>query len=273
MRLAISNIAWDVNEDEQIGQLLNRYQVDAIDIAPGKYFPDPSQATATAILQVKHYWQDKGIELTGMQSLLFGTEGLNMFGSTRVQQKMLAHLASVCRVADLLGTSRLVFGSPKNRDCTGLSAAKTEQIAIAFFRSLGDIALAQGVYICLEPNPSCYGANFMTTGLETLSIVKAVDHPAIKMQLDTGAITINDEDIHALLDAAYEHIGHIHISEPNLAVIGSANANHCSYSAAIQHYFSAPLISIEMVATKDEAHAASINSALAFVDQTYRQKK
>ena len=38
MRLAISNIAWDVSEDENIARLLNRSGVDAIDVAPAKYF-------------------------------------------------------------------------------------------------------------------------------------------------------------------------------------------------------------------------------------------
>jgi len=39
MRLAISNIAWDTAEDEAIVTLLQRFGVDAIDIAPGKYLP------------------------------------------------------------------------------------------------------------------------------------------------------------------------------------------------------------------------------------------
>ena len=42
MRLAISNIAWETTEDEVIAELLARFDVDAIDIAPGKYFPEPA---------------------------------------------------------------------------------------------------------------------------------------------------------------------------------------------------------------------------------------
>jgi D-psicose/D-tagatose/L-ribulose 3-epimerase len=36
MRIAISNIAWDVSEDEQVATLINKYGIDAIDVAPGK---------------------------------------------------------------------------------------------------------------------------------------------------------------------------------------------------------------------------------------------
>ena len=54
MRLAISNIAWDVSEDENIARLLNRSGVDAIDVAPAKYFSDTTKATDEEIASVKH---------------------------------------------------------------------------------------------------------------------------------------------------------------------------------------------------------------------------
>ena len=81
MRLAISNIAWDVAEDEVIAQLLGRYGIDAVDVAPGKYFPDPANASDDEIKRVRAWWAERGMEITGMQALLFGTSGLNMFGS------------------------------------------------------------------------------------------------------------------------------------------------------------------------------------------------
>ena len=67
-------------------------------------------------------------------------------------------------------------------------------MAVPFFRRLGDIAQNFGVVICLEPNPTCYGANFMTTSAETAQVVEQIAHPAVRMQLDTGALTINGED-------------------------------------------------------------------------------
>ena len=271
MRIAISNIAWDVVEDEQISELLSKYQVDAIDIAPGKYFPDPTKATDEDIAKVKACWAEKGIEITGMQSLLFGTQGLNVFGSKESQQAMLEHLGAVARIAEGLGATRLVFGSPKNRDREGLSDEQTLSIAKDFFTKLGNIANEHGVIFCLEPNPTCYGANFMTTAEETFDAVSAINNPAIKMQLDTGAITINQESISEVLTYSLNHIGHIHISEPGLAVIGDSNADHESYAKAIKAYLNNALVTIEMVATQDESHLISIERALAFVTQTYRK--
>lgn len=271
MRIAASNIAWDVSEDAQVAELLKKYHVDAIDIAPGKYFPNPVAAEEKDIYQVKEYWKNHGIELTGMQSLLFGTTGLNIFGSADSQQKMLEHLAGVCRIAGLLGATRLVFGSPKNRDCTGLDDLQVLPHAVSFFRRLGDLAQQQGVVICLEPNPTCYGANFMTNSAETLAVVKAINHSAIKIQLDTGAISINNEDVFEVLQTAAPYIGHVHISEPGLAVVGDSNSDHKAYVRAIRDALGhGTLVSIEMVATADEPHIASLERALAFVTTAYR---
>src|SRR5579883_2829856 len=98
MRLAISNIAWDTPEDVIVANLLKHYAIDAIDIAPGKYFSEPRKATDKQINCVKNWWAEHGIEITGMQSLLFGTSGLNMFGSPTAQENMLSHLEAICRI-------------------------------------------------------------------------------------------------------------------------------------------------------------------------------
>ena len=270
MRLAISNIAWDTSEDEEIAALLKRYGMDAIDVAPGKYFPEPAKATDEEIARVKKWWGERGIEITGMQALLFGTTGLNVFGSSEAQLAMLNHLTAVCRIGAGLGATRLVFGSPKNRDRNGLSDEQVKEIAIPFFRQLGDIAHSHGVVICLEPNPPCYGANFMTASAETARVVEQVAHPAIRMQLDTGAITINGEDAASIVKNCAKLIGHIHASEPDLLPLGDGGTEHVKVSEGIAQYLPNHLVSIEMLATKNEPHLVAIERALGVAIQYYR---
>lgn len=271
MRLAISNIAWDVVEDENIAALLKRYGVDAIDVAPGKYFPDPVAATSRQIADVRDAWTARGIDITGMQALLFGTTGLNVFGSAESQSALLTHLAAICRIGAGLGATRVVFGSPKNRDRSGLNDQEALDIAIPFFRQLGDIAQAAGVIICLEPNPTCYGANFMTSSAETAQVVKCVAHPAIQMQLDTGALTINRENALVVLHDCAALIGHVHASEPDLLPLGDGGTEHEQMATALSQYLPTHVVSIEMVATKDESHVVSIERALQVATQHYRR--
>jgi len=270
MRLAISNIAWDVVEDDAIAQLLGRYAVDAIDVAPSKYFPDPAQASDLQIAGVRQYWADQGIEITGMQSLLFGTTGLNVFGSSAVQAEMLSHLSAICRIGAVLGATRLVFGSPKNRDRSGLDDQQVQDIATPFFRQLGDIAQAHGVLICLEPNPARYGANFMITSAQTAVVVRDVAHPAIRMQLDTGALTVNGEDVEQVLASSATLIGHVHASEPDLLPLGDGSTPHRAMASAIGRYLPQHIVSIEMLTTHTEPHVTSIERALGVAVDHYR---
>jgi D-psicose/D-tagatose/L-ribulose 3-epimerase len=270
MRLAISNIAWDVSEDTEVARLLQRYGVDAIDIAPGKYFPEPKKADDAGIIPVRRWWEDHGIEVTGMQALLFGTTGLNLFGPPRVQKSMLEHIDALCRIGSGLGATRLVFGSPKNRDRSGLTDEQANLVAMEFFLRLADLALGYGVVICLEPNPASYGCNFMTASVETAELVDQIAHPAIRMQLDTGAITINQEDPATIVARSAHLIGHIHASEPDLVPLGDGGTEHGKFAALLTQTLPQHLVSIEMLATKDESHLDSIERALEVAIRHYR---
>lgn len=270
MRLAISNIAWDVSEDNDVARLLKDFSIDAIDVAPGKYFSRPGNASDQDIEKVKYWWADHGIEITGMQSLLFGTNGLNLFGERQVQDAMLEHLAAICRIGGILGAPRLVFGSPKNRDRTGLNDSQALDQAVNFFGRLGDIARSAGVVICLEPNPKRYGANFMTSSSETAQVVEAVNHCAIKMQFDSGALAINNESPEDVVQNNAKLIGHIHASEPGLSPLGDSDVNHHIFHRALVKHLSEHVVSIEMVATTDEPHLASIERALSCAVNCYQ---
>jgi sugar phosphate isomerase/epimerase len=220
---------------------------------------------------VREWWAARGIEITCMQALLFGTTGLNLFGEAASQDAMLRRLQAVCRIAAGLGGPRLVFGSPKNRDRSGLDDAQAIEIAVPFFRRLGDIARDAGVLVCLEPNPERYGANFMVTSAETARVVRAVNHPSIRMQLDTGAVFVNGEDPARTVAECADLVGHIHASDPDLVPLGDARADHAAVGAALRRHLPGHVVTIEMVAPKVESHPAAIARALATADAAYRQ--
>lgn len=273
MRLSISNIAWDINEDCSIAQLLGKYKFDAIDIAPGKYFPNPLNATNKEITFVKQWWADYGIDIIGMQSLLFGTTGLNVFGGRESQLAMLDHLRAVCRIGQGLGATRLVFGSPKNRDKLELSDSEALDVAVQFFSKIGDIANDHGVIVCLEPNPTRYGANFMTNSSETALVVESVNHQSIKMQLDTGSLIINNETTSNLLETSTSLIGHIHASEPDLIPLGDGLTDHLRIHEQLIKYLPQQIVTIEMLATKEEPHLQSIERAIRYAHDCYRSQE
>tara|TARA_B100001093_G_C26597382_1_gene914318 strand:+ start:29 stop:862 length:834 start_codon:yes stop_codon:yes gene_type:complete len=273
MRLSISNIAWDRSYDQLISQILNKNNIDAIDIAPGKYFNNFSNTTNDDIVDVRKWWESRGIEIIGMQSLLYGTSGLNLFANNNVQKEMLEYLDLVCKISSGLNARKLVFGSPRNRDRHGLSDKKTFQIAINFFKELAQIAQKHNVVVCLEPNPECYGSNFMTTSHETAAIVIKVNHPCIKMQLDTGAIAINDERPTVICSKYKSLIGHIHLSEPNLVPLGSCPAIHGEVAIALKKFLPEYPCTIEMLTNSSDNPKSIIDSSIKFITQTYTKLK
>jgi sugar phosphate isomerase/epimerase len=248
--------------------MLTNYGVDAIDVAPSKYFPDFASAQSAEIERVRRWWKDRGIEIVGMQSLLFGTQGLNLFGEPSVCNRMLEHLGHVCRIAHILGARYLVFGSPSNRDCSGLDAQTVLDRACEFFRRLGDIAADYNTVICLEPNPPEYGANFMTDSQSTSAIVRAVKHKAIRLQLDVGALTMNGENTRDVLERDHMMVAHIHASEPQLKVLGDCGTEHGPSAAAIRQLCPDRIVAIEM---REDKHTpmASVDRALDFATKWY----
>ena len=269
MRLAISNIAWDRSEDVVVVDRLQRHGIDAVDLAPGKYFAEPEAATAGDIDEVARWWRDRGFEITGLQALLFGTTGLNVFGDAQSQSRLLQRLDSVCRIAAGLGGRRLVFGSPQQRDRGTLSETEAGTVAVDFFRRAGDVAAVYGVVVCLEPNPVRYGCNFLTDSEAAAAMVRRIAHPAIRLQLDLGSIAINGEDVAVVVPACRDLIGHIHISEPDLAPLGESGTNHARAAAAIREHLPDLVAAIEMKATTTEPHPDSIGRALEVAQRYY----
>jgi len=111
----------------------------------------------------------------------------------------------------------------------------------------------------------------MLTSAETARVVEQVAHSAIKMQLDTGAMTINGEDAATELDMYGKLIGHVHISEPDLLPPGDGATDHLKVYTALTKYLPEHLVSIEMLATQDEKHQVSIERALNSVILNYRE--
>jgi len=269
MRMSISNIAWETTHDEEVCGILQRHGVDAIDIAPGKYFCDFAEASVEHITRVRSWWSERGIEIIGMQSLLYGTQGLNLFSEPDVQQRMLDHLQQVCRIGNGLNARRLVFGSPRNRDRSGLSDEQAFEKAISFFRRLAEVAKRHGVTICLEPNPECYGSNFMTSSTETAAVVEAVAHPAIKMQFDTGALSINGESPSTICSEFRSLIGHVHASEPQLVPVGTGATDHPASAAALQEFFPDAPVTIEMLTNSTDDPMAAVEASVKYVVACY----
>jgi len=272
MRIGISNLAWEPPLDHAIAQRLQARGVDAMDIAPGRYFPDPARTSASEITAVRDFWASRGVTIIGLQALLFGTRGLNLFGEPAVRTAMLDHLAAVFRIGQGLGARVAVFGSPKQRDRSGIDEARALDLAVEFFREAGDRAALAGLTLCLEPNPPRYGANFMTTAEATAEVVRAVAHPAIRLQCDLGALQIGGESLIDGLDDWQSLVAHVHLSEPDLLPLGTGGTPHAAWAPTLRERLPQVVACIEMLPPDAADPVAVIDAALALASTHYRER-
>ena len=246
MRLAVSNLAWPRTEDPAVRDRLMAMRVQGLEVAPTVVWPDPRSATRGEVKAYRLFWESAGLPIVALQAILFGRSDLVLFRDEETRGVLRDHLVGMMRLGSELGAGVLVFGAPKNRLVGGLGREEAEVIALPFFRSLGDEALRYGVTIGLEPNPVAYGCDFLTTAQEGLAFVQKVDHPGIRLHLDSGAMHLAGDEPGAAVSRALPWLCHVHLSEPDLVPIGTGGVDQQAMADALRQAGYERWVSLEM---------------------------
>ncbi len=269
MRLAISNIAWTSIEDSQIFSLLQQMNVEGIEIAPSKFWPNPTLASNLEIEDVKSQFKAAGFLIPAAQALLFGYPGLKLFKDEETRNKTLDYLFKLSRLCSTMGISTMVFGSPKNRQRNGMLLDLSLQIATEFFLSLAEQISSLNVIFCIEPNPVEYGCDFIVNSAEALSLVRQVNHPSFRLHLDTSAMFLNNENPAKIIPECLPYLQHLHVSEPFLGLIGDGQNCHKSVAESLHRFGYEGWISIEMRPGLLPSNSDAIRRAVDYTNETY----
>lgn len=264
LRLAVSNLAWDPDHDDEIADVVRSEHITGIEIAPTKWRARPLEATAADVAAYRRAWADRGLRIVSLQSLLFGRPDLRLFGGDTVRRAMLDYMRGMVDLAAALGAGVLVFGSPKNRLRGELPLMDAMALARDFLGELGDHATTLGTAVCIEANPPEYGGDFITTTAEAVDLCRAIDHPGIRVNADLGGMTLSGEDVEQSLVSAAPYLGHVHASEPQLAELGAA-ANHAAAGSALRKLGYGRWVSIEMRSSGVDA----VERAAALANRLY----
>lgn len=246
MKLAISNIAWAKTEETAVAECLRGMKIKGVEIAPTVVWDSPLTATNSEITDYRHFWQSYGIRIVAMQALLFGREDLTIFDNAEKRNDTREYLFGMMRLANRLGAKILVFGAPKNRRRGERCQAEIEEIAVPLFRELGRRASEIGVSFCIEPNPSAYQCDFVTSSEEGIELVRKVGCKGFRLHLDAAAMTLSGENIETSIGNSFRLLRHFHISEPNLATIGTGGVDHAKCADVLRRLGYKHWISIEM---------------------------
>lgn len=215
MKLSISNIAWPQEEDAQVYLLMKKYGYSGLEIAPTRIFPD----TPYEHLEEAGRWAERlkdqfGFVIPSMQSIWYGRSE-NLFVSEEERSALLSYTKQAIDFASAIGCGNLVFGCPRNRN---LPDGKKEEEAVPFFRELAAYAAERGTVIGMEANPPVYQTNFINDTAAALRLIREVDSPGFRLNLDVGTMIYNQESVD-LLRGNVRLISHVHVSEPGLKPI------------------------------------------------------
>ncbi len=185
--LAASNIGFTMSKDVQA--VLHHLGIEYLEIAPTKGTD----------------WAD--FQPISAQSLLYGFPITNIFQSPNA---LLVHLKRLMQSASNKGVRTFVFGSPQQRK---LTTSWTD--AIDLFRQIATCAETFNITVCLEPNATAYGCTWLTTVDDVFQFVQAVNHPNLRISLDSGNYCM-EGDSTCLDQIALEWFGHFQISAAHL---------------------------------------------------------
>ena len=254
MKLAFSNLAWDTGNEAPVLQYLCQKGFTGLEIAPTKLFgADPYRCIRQA-KEYRHQVLDRyGLKICSMQSLWYGQAG-NIFQSAEQRQALQDYTFRAIEFAAEIGCGNLVFGNPKARSRNGISA--DTQVA-EFFADISRFAKECGTCIALEPNPTIYGTDFITTTREAFGYCAEI--PDLKVNADLGTLIQNQEDIR-LIGENLPAVNHIHISEPYLKPIQHRTLHHQLKELPYDRY-----VSVEMGKPETDATFFSVIDYIAEV--------
>lgn len=264
MKTAISNIGWAAG-DEEVYALMKKYGYSGLELAPARIFPEnPYDHLEEAESWSRELKSTYGFSIPSMQSIWFGRQE-NIFGSQQERKTLIHYTKKAIDFAAAVKCTNLVFGCPRNRN---LPQGADPDIAIPFFKELGDYADQKGTVLGMEANPPIYHTNYINDTQSALDLIKAVNSKGFLLNLDTGTMIQNREHVEALAGNV-RFINHVHISEPGLKPIEERKLHQELYKLLTEEEYQ-NYISIEMGKTDD---CSIIDETLQYIKQVFNHKQ
>jgi len=162
--------------------------------------------------------RDHGLEMVGFHWLLARTEGIHLtHPDPKVHKRTFEYTQHLIDVCSTMGGKVMVWGSPDQRTLEpSWSMSEAKMRVVDFFQRLTPHLSDAGVTIALE----FLGANetnFLNTSAEAIDMLKKIDSPQVRLQLDVKAMASDHRPISEVVKESLGWVVHVHANDPNLA--------------------------------------------------------
>lgn len=203
MKIAISNLAWRVDEDQsKVVELLDKHGIEFIELANRKRNFDQVLSS--------------GKKVCSMQSI-FASDGFELLGSELDRSMIELKFFRALSDAENLGCRNIVYGCPKSRRMPDFDrSSKRDRVMSEVVRMFREISSAKkSITVAIEPVVERYGSQFLTNFRDAVKFVKKVDRPNIKVNLDLANVLETGVSASEVI-RDLKHVSHVHVSEMSL---------------------------------------------------------
>ena len=113
MKLLISNLAWNFDENQKILSLLKKNKIENLEFAPSLLLQ--KNLKNKNLIDTKKFWLTGNVKLYSMQSILYGVNNCFIFGNKKQRSNFIKEIFKKIDLAKKLGIKVIVFGSPINK--------------------------------------------------------------------------------------------------------------------------------------------------------------
>ncbi len=246
MKFAVSNIG--LKAFDHLGDLekLKKMGFEGLEVALSRAFI--GDWNSPNLIQIEDYRRGieaNGLSIVGLHSLFWDRPRYTMFGDTHVKAKTIDFLVKLSAICRDLGGKTLIYGSQTARTKGQRTMKEANTEAADFFDALCKRVEGHGTCFCIEPLETDV-SDYVHSVLESQAIVKAVNHSALKVQIDAKAMALADEVQLEVFKSVRNDLVHVHVNEPGLDSLGSTGlVNHAKIGACLKDIGYEGFVSIE----------------------------
>ncbi len=218
-----------------------------IEIAPFTLASDAAEITAAQRAEVVRQAKAAGLEVVGLHWLLAKTTGYYLTTpDNEVRRRTSDYIKTLARLCRDVGGSRMIFGSPQQRNILpGVAPEQALDFAAEVVQEALSVLDETGVTLCMEPLAPAEG-NFLNTAADAVKLIGKIDHPNCRLILDCKAMSSEAVPIPGLIRRHIGLLEHFHANDPNKQGPGFGELDFVPILAALEEVGYQGWVSVEV---------------------------